>query len=420
MKQKALKIIRHPLVYGSSIVVIGGLVANFFNFLFNLFMSRNLSIADYGILASVISMISFPSLVTGAVAPLVTNFAASYFALNQLDKVRGLYIKIIKLLFLIGILVTSLFFIFIPQISGFFHIENRTILLITDLIIFLAFIGIVNMSLLQAKLAFGFQVFLNFLVAVTKLAFGVVFVFAGLSVTGAVSSMLIASTLGFVVSFYPVRFIFNRKIISPPIDKKELFAYGIPSALTLFGLTSLISTDIILVKHFFTPVNAGYYAGLALIGKVIFFLSAPITTVMFPIVVQQLSRSEKFTNTLKFSLLLVLLPSSFFTAIYFMFPGPVILFFLKKEAYLTVAPLLGIFGLHISFYAVLSILANFYLSINKTKIYIPILIGAVLQAISITIYHQSFLQIILLSLSVTFLLDMGLLLYYPHATKKRL
>ena len=60
MKKKALEIIKHPLVYGSSIVVIGGLVANFFHFLFNLFMSRNLSVADYGTLASIVSLIGFP------------------------------------------------------------------------------------------------------------------------------------------------------------------------------------------------------------------------------------------------------------------------------------------------------------------------------------------------------------------------
>ena len=75
MKEKAKALIKHPLIYGSGIVVIGNLFANFFNFLFNLFMSRNLSVSDYGVLASIVALIAFPSLAVGAINPMVIHFA---------------------------------------------------------------------------------------------------------------------------------------------------------------------------------------------------------------------------------------------------------------------------------------------------------------------------------------------------------
>ncbi len=62
MRQVAKKALKHPLVYGSAIVVFGSLFSNFFNFLFNLYMSRTLTVAEYGILASIITMITFPAL----------------------------------------------------------------------------------------------------------------------------------------------------------------------------------------------------------------------------------------------------------------------------------------------------------------------------------------------------------------------
>src|SRR5258708_2808886 len=114
MRQKAKDLIRHPLIYGSSIVVIGGLVANFFNFLFNLFMSRNLSVADYGTLASIISLIAFPGLILNSFNPLVVNFAGEHFAKGELDQVRGFYIKLIKFLTLAGVITSIFIFIFIP------------------------------------------------------------------------------------------------------------------------------------------------------------------------------------------------------------------------------------------------------------------------------------------------------------------
>ncbi|HUQ85175.1 MAG TPA: oligosaccharide flippase family protein [Candidatus Limnocylindrales bacterium] len=421
MKQKAKEIIKHPLIYGSGIVVIGGMAANFFNFLFNLFMSRNLPVEDYGTLASIISLITFPSLIVSAVTPLIINFSGNYFAHGKLDMIRGLYLKISKFLLIIGILFFFSFLINISTISKFFHIENLSILIITDFMILLAFIGIVNVALLQAKLAFTFQVIINLLGSIVKLLVGATFIFLGYSVFGAVSAIFISGIVVYLTSFIPLRFLFNKKLIAKSvIDTKELFAYGIPSAITLFGLTSLISTDLILVKHYFDPNSAGIYAGMSLIGRVIFYISYPIGSVMFPLIVRKHSKNEDFGNTFKISLLMVFLPSVALTLFYSIFPKFSILFFLKKEEYLAAVPYVGLFGAFISLYCLLFIIANFYLSIKETKIYIPILIGAILQIVLISFYHQTYLEIIVISILITFLLVLGLLLYYPHATQKRL
>jgi O-antigen/teichoic acid export membrane protein len=421
MKQTAKRIIKHPLIYGSSIVVIGGLLANFFNFLFNLFMSRNLTVADYGTLASIISLITFPALIVSAMIPLIVSFSGSYFAQGKLDMIRGLYLKVFRFLLILGFIIFIFFLINISIISNFFHIQNMTILVITDIMIFISFISVVNGALLQAKLAFGYQIFLQLSGAIIKFLFGIILVFMGFSVTGAISSTLIAALFIYIASFYPIRFIFNKKLIArSTINTKELFAYGIPSAITLLGLTSFISTDLILVKHFFNPESAGIYAGMSLIGKVIFYISYPIGSVMFPLIVRKHSRNEDFNNTFKLSLFLVFLPSVILTLFYYLFPKFSILFFLKKDEYLAAIPYLGLFGIFISLYCLLFIIANFYLSIKKTIISLPIIIGAILQIILISIYHEDYQQIIAISIIITFLLVVGLLVYYPHVAKKRI
>jgi len=420
MKQKVKEIIKHPLIYGSSIVVIGGLAANFFYFLFNLFMSRSLTISDYGILASLMSLMAFPGLITAAIIPVVVRFAGDYFATNNLPLLRGLYFKIKKLLIIMGIVAFIGFLLLVPTISSFFHIENKTILYMADIIIFFGIIGVINTAFLQAKLSFVFQVFISLINAVIKLGLGIIFVFSGYSVLGAAMAMIIASIVSYSVSFIPLKFIFDKKISTPSIKTKELFLYGLPSTLTLFGLTSFISVDIMLVKHFFDPYQAGLYAGLSLIGRVIFFVSAPIGSVMFPLIVQKHSKNESFTNTFKASLLLVLMASVLLATSYALFPKFFILFFLKREEYFAISHLIAPFALFIALFSLLSIISNFYLSIKKTKVFIPIILGAFLQIILIIFFHQTFFQIIIISLIITFLLVLSLLLYYPHATKKRL
>lgn len=418
MKEKAKKFIKHPIIYGSTIIVFGNLFANFFNFLYNLFMSRNLSVADYGTLASIMSLISLPILLSNAVSPMVVKFAGDYFAANDMALLRGFYLQIKKFYFFVGVTVFAIFILFVSQISNFFHIADKGILYITSFIIITAFLGGLNLAFLQAKLAFGFQVFVSLINAVVKLALGVIFIMAGYAVPGATLSILLSGIVSYGVSFLPLRFVFDRKIISPSIETKSLFVYGIPSALTSLGLTSFIAADMLLVKHFFDPVQAGLYAGLALIGRVIFYVSGPIGNVMFPVIVQKYRKNENFVNTFKLSLLLVAIPSFLMTALYFLFPDQIILFFLKKEAYLVIKPLLGLFGIYICLYSFMAIISTFYLSIKKTQIYIPILAGAILQIILITLFHQSFLQIITISLVIMFLLVIILLVYYPYATKK--
>ncbi len=417
MKQKVKKLLKHPLIYGSGIVMVGNLIANFFNFLFNIFMNKSLSVSDYGIFLSVMSLIVFPGLVATAIIPVVVRFAGGYFAKNDFSSLRGLYIKINKMLLVIGAIFFMVFFLAIPGISNFFHINDKNILLMTDIIIFFGVIGVINMAFLQAKLAFSFQVFINFLNAIIKLLLSIIFVYAGYSVGGATIAMIVAGIAAYIVSFVPLKFVFDRKISVPFISTKDLFLYGFPSSLTLIGLTSLISADILLVKHFFDPHQAGLYGGLSLLSRIIFFVSAPIGTVMFPLIVQKQSKNENYHNTFKLSLLLVFVPSMLLTIFYAIFTKFSISMLLKQE-YFVISPYVVPFALFISLYSVLSIICNFYLSIKKTRIFIPIILGALLQVILINFYHQTFMQIILISLIITFVLVLSLLLYYPYATKR--
>lgn len=159
------------------------------------------------------------------------------------------------------------------------------------------------------------------------------------------------------------------------------------------------------------------YAALSIIGKVIFFFSAPIATVMFPLIVQKFTRKENYHNIFHLSLLLVLLPSLALTVFYFLFPIFTIQLFFNRPEYNAAAPLLGWYGILMTLYSVNNILINFLLSIKKTSVYIPILIGAFLQIGLILYFHRSFAEIIAISISILSLLIVILLLYYLRLRK---
>jgi O-antigen/teichoic acid export membrane protein len=413
MKHHILSIVKHPIITGSSIVFLGNLIANFFNFLFNIFMSRNLSIIDFGILTTLISVIGLASIPSSALVPTIVSFAGTYVAKGEDGKIRNLFIKMQIFTFIVGTLFLSFFIIFNKNIGSFFHITNSLYITIVGLIIFISYAGVVNSGILQARLAFLFISFTNILGASIKFLLGVFLIVKGFSILGAFYAFFLSYVIPYILTYIPIySIISNKKSNKATIDVKSIFLYGIPSGITMLCLLSFISMDVILVKHFFSPEQAGLYAGLSLIGRVIFYFSGPIGMVMFPMVVQQYAKKEKYSHLFYMSLGLVFLASFAITLVYFLFPTFIIELFLKNKNYLVVENLLGLFGIYITIYSLLSVLVNFYLSIKYTKVMIPILIGSILQISLIWICHNSFFQIIFISISITSLLLVLLLLYY--------
>lgn len=423
MKEKFFSLgkrfIKHELIAGAGFLFVASLFGSVFNFFFNLFMSRNLSVSNYGVLASLISIITLSMLIAGAVVPTIIRFAGSYFAKGEFHMVRGLFFNVSRLSFSLGVFVFFIFLIFWQRIGEFFNLNDKYLIILVGFVVFLIFIGVINGALLQAKLAFRFIAFTNLLGTFLKLFLGITLVFLGFSVIGALWAILLSLLIPYLLSFIPLKFILKKRVSAPKIQIRTLLVYGAPAAIASFSLMSLITTDIILVKHFFDPGRAGIYAGLSLIGRVIFFFSAPVGTVMFPLVVQKHTRNENYQNILGLSVLLIFLPSIVLTIFYFIFPEFTIRFFLKNEEYVSAAAYLGFFGIFIGLFSLLSVFTNFYLSIKRTNIFIPLVVGAIIQATLIWIWHESFRQIIIISTITTFLLLISFIIYYPFAIRRQ-
>lgn len=419
MKQKAKQLINHPLISGSILLVFGTLFANFFNLIFSILMGRMLIRADFGTLSSIIAVITIPTVVATAISPLVIILAGTYFAQKQYDSISSLYFKLNKIFLVISTLLCITFFIFIPQINYFFNINNNFLLILTDLIIFISIMTAINISFIQAKLAFKFFVLILCLTTIIKLISSWILVSLGFKVIGGATGIFLGVLIPYLISFIPLKFVFNSKITkAPKIDTKILITYGIPAVIVSLGISGFITNDLILVKHYFNPDLAGLYAGLSLIGRIIFFISAPIGSVMFPLVVQQYAKKEKFTTTFLLSLFLIFLSSVAITIFYTLFPKFSVLFFLNKREYFAIIPYLTFFSIFITIYSLVSIIASFYLSIKKTKIAIPVIIAAILQVVLITLFHQNIRQVITISFGLSSFLLLCLLIYYPFAIKR--
>lgn len=419
MKKNVEKFFQHPLITGSSFIFLGTLFGNVFNFLFTAFMLRYLPAGDKGSLFALVSLITLPFLAANAAGPAIVSFAGAYFAKNETAKVHALYSKVARAYLFFGIVFFLIFFLCIPALSEFLKIQNRQLLILTNVVIFIGFFNVINTAFLQAKLAFKYIAFLNILSAILKFVLGLAFVLLGFAVGGAMTAIVVAAFIPVLLSFVPLKFVFTKNIEQTKVNMKEILMYGLPSAVTVLGLTSFITSDILLVKHFFESSQADFYAGISIIGRVIFYFSSPIGVVMFPLVVQRMTKKEKYTGIFLLSMLLVFLPSFVITLCYFLFPELIMNVFGIQNLLPEHKGILGMFGGFVSIYALVSVLVSFYLSIKKTGIYIPVIIMAAVQIFGIWFYHRDLLTVVTISLASSFLLLLVLLLYYPYATKEK-
>ena len=406
MKKFFTEIITHPLFSGSAVMVFGSNAINVLNYIYHLIMGRLLGPADYGELASLISLIGLLGIIPASIGISVIKYVSS--AKNDLEignMISWLKTRILQasFIFFVIILVIS------PLIASFLKIHNVAyFILIAASFLFTLQSGL-NRSILQGLLKFKETVISILAENSIKLILSILLVYLGLQVGGAILALVVAALLGWIVTNLYLRY----HEVSPPSftrDIKAMLMFTVPVFIQTIATTSLYSSDVILVKHFFSSQEAGIYAALSTLGKIIFFGAGPIGAVMFPLISQKKTRGQNYRKIFTLSLLTTGLFAAGITAIYYLFPILAIKL-LYGSAYLTASNLLVWFGISVSFFTLSFLLISYNLSLGKTFVVVFPLMAAIGQIILIWFFHQSLFMVVLISIFMTALLLISLLIY---------
>ncbi|MEX2013171.1 MAG: oligosaccharide flippase family protein [Candidatus Levyibacteriota bacterium] len=408
------KLLKHELINGTFYIFIGSIFGNFLAFLLNLFLARNLSYADYAIFASLLSVITLVAIPAGSINTVIVKFATGFFVKNESDQMKNLYLLFFKFILGLSLLIIILFFIFAAPLMKYLHIDNPWYVISAGFVISSFYLNTLNNAFLQSLLKFKILSFLSIFGGLIKLAVGIIMVSAGYKVFGGLGALFSMSFIVYLVAYLPLTKILREKSSDKKIhlDTKQMFSYAVPTFITVLFLTSFTSMDVILVKHFFSPQEAGFYSGISLIGKVIFYFTVPIPMVMFPLLVKRHATGANFNNLFYLALILVILPSVAITSFYFIFPNFVINLFLGGREYLSVSKYLGIFGLFLTIFSMINVCVSFFLSLNRTNISMLVALAAISQVVLIYIFHANFYQIIGVSILVSVLLFVALIFIF--------
>ena len=305
-------------------------------------------------------------------------------------------------------------------IAQFFHISNTVPVIITLSAIVVSFIYLVNRGVLQGTQKFIPLVSTGVVESVIKLAIGVLLVKLGFGLNGAVSALVLSLAAGYLVSIFFILPILNKKTKKKEeafgFNRKEILSYSVPALLVAVILAALINLDIILVKHYFPAEDAGLYAAISTVAKIIFYMLAPIVSVMFPMISEQKTKGNKHYKIFLLSIFLTIMGGLIIMAVYTVAPGLVIKILYGNE-YVLFFYLLPEVGLLMLFYTLVNLIANYYMAIKN---FLFLWVGAVImvsQVIVVALWHPDILTVVRV-----FVINQGLLFFimlgYYLFTKK--
>ena len=371
------------------------------NYLYNLVLGRVLgpkAFSDAAILITLLLVLSFIAM-TFQLA--VAKFTVIFESATLSRFIKMCYTYAVSFALVLGAGVVW----FAKDLHAIFRTESHSMFVIFGIAIPIYFIMSVRRGELQ-----GSKDFINLSITYQ------LEMFTRLALTFLLISMFqisssIAVAIGIGVSFLAGVFPLKKKQgeVYPTIqlsakDKKSILNFFILTG--CYELTQIIcnNSDILLVKHYFPAQEAGLYASLALIGRVVYFVTWMFVMLLLPTVVDKKKKGENTKPVLlKYTGYIIVLACAI-VGCTFLFPvfSVQVLF---GDAYISIAPLLGWYALATSFFAVSNIFAYYFLSLDH---YIPVLIAALmggLQIVLIVFFHHDLFQVVLMQV-----LAMGLLL----------
>lgn len=390
-------------------MVVGSNVFNLTQFIYHFIAGRMLGKVYYGDFATIISILGIVGIIQITLGLTVVKFIAS----GKSKEAIANFSKWVNLWGIwAGVILGVLTIIFSPILINFLNIRQPVAFYVLGIIFFFFIALNVQRSILQGLLKFDRYVLSLFAEAAVKIILTLILIFLGMAVFGAVSGLLLGILSSLVVTRLSLSSLLSGKIGKKP-ELVPLFKYSLPVFIQGLALTSMYTTDLLLVKHFFSPEIAGTYASLAVLGRIAFFGASPVSHVMFPLVAKRFSHGEPYHRIFYLSILLVTGISLAVVLIYKIFPTiPIVVLF--GQSYLDGAPLLWWFGVFMTFLVLAMLFTQFYLSIGKTRVVWLFVASALLQILLIWLFHADILTVIQVSIVSAALLFFSLLVYFPY------
>jgi len=376
------------------------LAVNGGNYLYNLILGRILGPAQFSDAAVLITFL----LVLSFMAMTFQLVTAKFSILFKNETYKIFISKTYEYAIIVGVLIGVLIVLFSNQLQQVFNTSSSNMFTIFGIGVPLYFLMSVNRGVFQGKkqlksLSITYQ---------TEMLSRLLITLALLFFFKIQSSIVIA--IGVLISFCFGLVPFNFKNINLKTtyvfkvsQYKQVRSFFIITAFYEFTQIIINNSDILLVKHYFDAYQAGLYASLALIGRIVYFVAWMFVMLLLPNVVQ-LKKEGKATAPILFKYVAYIAVIATVIVIGCVLFPELAITLLFGDCYLEIAPLLWKYAFATGLFAISNIFAYYYLSLDR---YVPVVLSGIFGLLQIGLvicFHNSLDQVVQMQIVAMILL----------------
>jgi len=370
---------------GGAFLIFASMVANFLNFVYNAYLGRKLSLEDFGLLGMIGSLMYIVQVPLSAISRTITHRSA--FLLGKYKKPAKQFWefyrnKMVKL----SVILSIFWIISIPFLMNLFKSYELLPFIVFVPIIMLGFIGSVDKGFLGGNLFFKVEGIASVIEAVIKLTISIFIVeigfhdFVYLSIP---SSIMIS----FIISWLFIR---NTKGLNKKLTNEVLYNFPKPffvsSIVNKLSTVAFLSADLILVKIFLSPDDAGRYALISLIGKMVYMIGNMFTQFIIPVISKEEGSGVNSTKSF-YKLMSLSSVSSIMVFVIVGVFGHITAPLLFGDKALSITQYLPVYSLSIALMTIIGGIVSFNQTKNRHLFAYFGLFMATVQLLSIVVFH---------------------------------
>jgi O-antigen/teichoic acid export membrane protein len=387
------------LLSGSLIMLVGSTIVSAVNFAYNVAIARMLGPAAFGHTNAAITILMLSSALMLSYQLVCAKFVARNVTPGGKAEV---YRKLLRRSWVVGVLLGSGLILASAPLSDYLRLPSPWIVILLAMgLAFYVPLG-VKRGGLQGICSFGKLSFNFILEVMVKFIGALILIEMGFGVMGVVGAITASEVIAYFFPLTP-----HELEAEPDAAIPASFREGMQAIVFFVGQVLINNIDILLVKHFFRPEPAGLYAAVAMVGRVLYFASWSVVSVMFPISAGAKPR-ESNVSVLVVPLVFVLAISIAFILLMDYVPGLVIHIF--GPEYTQVSPLLSLYASATGAYALSMVLIAFEMSrrIANTGWLQLLFSGAVVAGTYV--FHSTLREVIVVKLALMVFLLMAVAL----------
>lgn len=274
-----------------SVLIAASIVGNILNFLYNAYLGRRLTLEQFGVIGLITSLLYLAQIAFVSISSTISHKSAVIFGKYGKAPVEFWYAMRQKIM-IIALFFFGLWLGSVPILAALLRVEVTVPLLFAPILVFGPVMA-VDTGFLSGMHQFTFLAMVVLTEGATKLGMAVAAIEFGVGDL-AYAAIPISILAGSIIAFTRVRHLSKIPQTAVSNGDQKFPQQFFRSMLVLrASAATFLGFDYLIVRAFVTPTEAGQYALLSLVGKMIFFLGSLFSQFIVPVVSKKIGEGQE-------------------------------------------------------------------------------------------------------------------------------